>query len=973
MSRTTTCLEGNSTDVFPSVRHFVGAEAGEHAGNSPGMALLRSGVRPARRANRLGRTGSTTSKVARLIWLHFEAVRAEQLGRISRANFWWAESRKQLEHLALTDDGWSEALRDAGFPTDMTGADLRSRLIREVLIDCHLAFLHGYGPKAERCAFHREQVKRLIPLADLPSDEVDDLEIQLALEAIEADASTDSRGVALGRLLDLRSKYPTSSRIRRAARELCRRVIDESTAANQCKEALDWCNHLIELDQESPQWRNLRIRLFRDSVQRAISVCQWEDAVASADQFAANYPAVQVPETDIDSILRRGIKNALEQKMWTTAVRRLTALQERQPGVPPEQCLAVRWAAVRGSCEANRWAEALSLVDALPSAQRQVQMRLRSSIGTRMVVDLPSSLTSALEEAKKLLTLFPHDPDVHSSVVAALLGRMAEFIDALGPAETSQVAHQKAVAVGWVIDALEQALWSNPALAAAGAALAALHMRRAVSLANANRLSDALVDLERVEQYEPQFEGIAEARTQVETLLDQAGEMLKRVDGIGYRQEGGYLVKTELNAEGRALAEQVRLGTGPRNQFRSSSKAREIPARMRIARLLRLWLKAGIPVPQTRWETKAQSFDRATDLLLALSPTSADELFKGWMTVLSTNPDLALDLSEVGPEHLLAAFAPPHDEDTKVDPISLIPDFDVIWLEESSRFEGCSIPLEPEPVLAVDPSISGERAAEVPHFNVPSTAARDTKVEDVPAEFWLFSRRNMGLKAAAVAAALLLGVVGALLFLDNRRQARWDEAYSGLRQALDQKDEPTVRESLSVLREIPVFLPTRKAKSQMAAVDDVAASLGRLERLRTRDASIARLVQAIEQRNPGIARRAVTEFREASRADEHDPRQAFVDQVDRWIDELPALKARDVAYARFIKARDEDDPAAATSAAITFVRAAPMAIKDRRSKALFASAREIVSKWVLTEQQEQTDSDQQLVATWLDVSKAALK
>src|SRR5262249_14935245 len=142
------------------------------------------------RAQRLGRRLGPLA-VARLLWLHRHALRAELGGRLAEANFWWSEVREQWRRLPPDHPCWHELtsyLAQAGAAAlAADAAGLRARLARELLLDTHLAFWNNLLVEGdpleqpERAAWHLRRAQELAENADLPPDQAEDFEQRLQL------------------------------------------------------------------------------------------------------------------------------------------------------------------------------------------------------------------------------------------------------------------------------------------------------------------------------------------------------------------------------------------------------------------------------------------------------------------------------------------------------------------------------------------------------------------------------------------------------------------------------------------------------------------------------------------------------------------------------------------------------------------------------------------------------------------------
>jgi hypothetical protein len=432
---------------------------------------------------------------------------------------------------------------------------------------------------------------------------------------------------------------------------------------------------------------------------------------------------------------------------------------------------------LRKCTQAKAWDKAAVLSRRLEPVidpeQRPILLAFRRALSLRLLDQIPSSFESGLKAIEEIVTKAAYEPEIHHSAIAELLERVEKRIGAMPNSyDPSRCAREKAELIGKAIELLNRLFSSNAALAAAGEALAVLHIMRAVQLANGNRPADALLELENVEAYAPKFPELSTVRSQVESQLASARKALRDVLGqFGNRYSGGTggtAYRTVLNAEGYAMSAQVETGTSLRDRFRSSAEPRKIRERVQNAQVLQLWLRAAIPPSQSGWTKKARSFDRATDLLMARQPKTAADLLTEWLTILAENKDLASDLSEVGPDHLLAHFTREQPGDAKdVDPASLVPKEDISWLERPSQYPNSELPVEPEPDFEPSASRTALDDSPAPQLAVSATMGNPLH-EDVHPEFWIFSRRSLGLKMATVAAGLFLILAVGLAAVDSR-------------------------------------------------------------------------------------------------------------------------------------------------------------------------------------------------------------
>ena len=153
-----------------------------------------------------------------------------------RADFVWGELWRQLDKLPPADPAWEHARRAAGFPDAMTAEKLRSLLVRELLIDGHLAFLNGYGPSRPAGPFHRDRVRQAVvrPPFSLPNPRATPNCRWPSRTSKRVKCGTTPKECSAPALLELDLKYPNLPEVHRARRDLCLRAT-ESSAANRIR------------------------------------------------------------------------------------------------------------------------------------------------------------------------------------------------------------------------------------------------------------------------------------------------------------------------------------------------------------------------------------------------------------------------------------------------------------------------------------------------------------------------------------------------------------------------------------------------------------------------------------------------------------------------------------------------------------------------------------------------------------------
>lgn len=143
--------------------------------------LLLSLSRGLSRRQRLGWRLRPAEAVARLLYLHRSALGAELAGHSGRADFWWREVEDQWQRLSDGHPGWAAVAARLAQQTGTTvlgdPVSLRQRLVREILLDAHLAFFNGKASGAiarhsiVRALLHCDRAWKLLPEAALPADQ----------------------------------------------------------------------------------------------------------------------------------------------------------------------------------------------------------------------------------------------------------------------------------------------------------------------------------------------------------------------------------------------------------------------------------------------------------------------------------------------------------------------------------------------------------------------------------------------------------------------------------------------------------------------------------------------------------------------------------------------------------------------------------------------------------------------------------
>jgi hypothetical protein len=162
-------------------------KAGSHSSSLNGeqraaVKLLELGRRhfsPLQRFLNRGQHGA--EQIGYLFFHHRMAMEAELLGQAGRADFFWKELYKVLTPLLKNEDLWKDAvsyLNEPGSELMKDPAQVRRRVVSEVLIDTHCAFYNGYLEKTDKPAFdnraflHFKLIRKLLDFEALPKEEL---------------------------------------------------------------------------------------------------------------------------------------------------------------------------------------------------------------------------------------------------------------------------------------------------------------------------------------------------------------------------------------------------------------------------------------------------------------------------------------------------------------------------------------------------------------------------------------------------------------------------------------------------------------------------------------------------------------------------------------------------------------------------------------------------------------------------------
>jgi hypothetical protein len=817
--------------------------------------VLAGTARPRTRAQRLGRHLATRDAVARLLWLHRSAVRAELKGRLERADFWWQELERQWEGLPVGHPSWDEFAgrlgKDAGAEVLADPRQLRTRLARELLLDTHLAFHNGLMAGApvtvpDRAAFHFAQAVALADAAGLSTADQEDLQVQDEWKHI---AFCEARGewdAAVARAEELARRLPHWPGHQDRLGGLFRQTIERARAAGDWETATRRAEALVLVSPDNPAHRALLAQLYLDALATRMRQSEWTEAVRLADCLAAHLPEeggyarlrVRIRLKAIDALARTGLH-------WDTAITLARQLHEQFPERPRFRRLLVDlYRQAIESCKGfNDWAGAVekthTLADLCPE---RPSLRVRADALYREGFARLKAVGD-WERATELIIVMARRCPHQLGPLDALFELHIEAAtadDRTGLAfSREEKSRREAEKVQQHIEALEKVCQDIPHAWPAFQALALLHHLRAVKLANGDLPGQALLAVAKALAYRPGWEEALQSEQQIEKLLSdyqqQLAPLMLRLDG----SFASAALSGALNPGLFLLLREIKEGMQSHDRFRDSGEPEQIQAGVRRARARHFWLRVGLPVPAKRWDERAAAFDEATDLLWTRKPESAHDVLVKWFEVLAERPDL--DVGEIDTSKLLEFFTRRNAEGQQE---AAPQEEEASWEDEPTEqamIEEDDLPAEepPSPAEATaDPVQEDESGRQVPFL---PAATRLKQTEAVPFEFWLFSRRNLGTKVFAAVAGLLLAVAGALALYDTRQRAERDAAYVELVSAAEHLDEEAARAAAGRFQDAR---PLALKDARLGEVERVRHEAEDWPNLRARNAAYVRLQEA---------------------------------------------------------------------------------------------------------------------------------
>jgi len=503
--------------------------------------------------------------------------------------------------------------------------------------------------------------------------------------------------------------------------------------------------------------------------------------------------------------------------------------------------------------------------------------------------------------ARELVGRFPnHLP--HQDIVAEIL--FLEVLAKIKPNSTGHAALAEAAILLSLIQALERFCGSFPYAIGSYEFLANAHYIRAIKLASAGRSSQALTEIELALAYRPHWQEASTVRHEIELQLNRLQSEVNVIRSrVGVRYVGGRMMHTSLNADGLALCAEADAGFKPREQVRQS-RMQSIASAMRLAQARQLWFRLDLRAPSADWDARALELLAATELLQRKNPTDAPSLETALKDSKKARPELNWD--RICSDGIMEAL------------------------------------LRPAAPATLDGS--------APHLSTPTTPTQS--FDYGPFDLWLFSSRELGLKALAVAAAIVLVIGLAGWIIDRQRQEERNEAFARLQGATKQLDADAAKQAVDDFLANP---PWFRSDGRTLTVVGVSKQFAEWRNRHLRDAAFQKLVESVRAKDESEVKKASDNFLAAHSDDAKDPRKPEVIKAAKDAEFWPSQRQRDAAFGQLQRAVQAMDDADAIKAAEAFFAATPAGDADVRTKQVQKAYRESFARW-FSQQPDEADT-----------------
>ncbi len=372
-----------------------------------------------------------------------------------------------------------------------------------------------------------------------------------------------------------------------------------------------------------------------------------------------------------------------------------------------------------------------------PAREARIQERRRAG-----------DLDGAISVARQRLEDQSQDWKLEREYTALVFERATAGLKANEPVGDGHVA-----ALDTGIVTLTEALRACPRMAEAYDALASLHRLRAVQLANAGRLSTALLHIAKAQSYHADLPGLVDEEDTISEMMRNLQTQMRDV-----KEKLSANPDLVLSPEGQRLRHEAEAGFSHLTGYKGTPKDLQIRAQAANARAFRLWRVAGLLDPPDRWAERAQALLRAVAATFANGPADPASLEEAWREACVGEADLS-DVPFEAVLKLVADSPQPDQPQTEAAEIS-----------------------EQIPVVRV--TTMKKRSAREPFI------------------FWVFTRRDPLLKLA-MGAALVAAVAAAGLTAKNavdeyRRESAWTQVITAAGKGDDQQVVDATQRFLSM-------------------------------------------------------------------------------------------------------------------------------------------------------------------------------
>jgi hypothetical protein len=275
-------------------------------------------------------------------------------------------------------------------------------------------------------------------------------------------------------------------------------------------------------------------------------------------------------------------------------------------------------------------------------------------------------------------------------------------------------------------------------------ALGHLHHQRAISQANGGEMVEAVLSAQKAVAYHPGLKQARETRDALVKAMLQLQVQVKALQERVARQP-----RARLTPEGSRLVGEAHRGFGPSERFLKMD-APQITAAVNTANGTRLWRAIGLPEPLDRPDDRSRALLVGMSQVMAQPPSDPEGVALAWSRVTKGDENLA-DL-DPGP---------------------------ICGYLSERLFEG-------QPAAVPKPATAPRATPQQPPVMAGTVSQRQPSSE--PFAFWLFSSKDRRIKLQAVAAILLVLLVGFLAIRDLSVRAARSAAFTRIVAAAERED-----------------------------------------------------------------------------------------------------------------------------------------------------------------------------------------